>query len=100
MCIREKDFSGDTVTYSGSTYCVMGSPKHSGSSAYHDLQDMKRVQSIDTFNDSFNNNTGESKLALIVNVDGVQMKIRDTQKLSNVRSIISPRRTLMRFFYQ
>ena len=100
MGIREKDFSGDTVTYSGSLYCVIRSPKHSGSSAYHDLQVMKCVQSIDTFNDSFNNNTGKSKLVLVVNADGVRMKIRDTQKLSNVQSIISPRRTLMCFFYQ
>ena len=43
MQVRENDFSGDAVTYSGTTYCAIRSSKHSGSSAYHHLQDMKRL---------------------------------------------------------
>ena len=43
MQVRENDFSGDAVTYSGPTYCAVRSAKHSGSSAYHHLEDMKRM---------------------------------------------------------
>ena len=63
-------FSGDAVTYSGPTYCAIQSEKHSGSSADPHLQDMKRIRSLDIFNDSFNNNTSESKPVMIVTVDG------------------------------
>ena len=70
MCVREKDFSGDAVTYSRPTYCAIGSAKHSGSSAYHHLQDMKRIQSLDIFNGSFKNDTSESKPVMIITVDG------------------------------
>ena len=71
MRVREKDFSGDFVTYSRPTDCVIRS-------AYNNRQDMKSKQSFDTFDDSFNNDTGESKPVM-----GVRMKIQDTQKLSN-----------------
>ena len=33
MQVRENDFSGDAVTYSGPTYCIIRSAKHSGSSS-------------------------------------------------------------------
>ena len=46
MQVRENDFSGDAVTYSDPTYCAIRSAKHSGSSAYHHLQDMKRYDRL------------------------------------------------------
>ena len=70
MRTREKDFSGDAVTYSGPTYCAIRSAKHSGSSAYHHLHDMKRIRSLDIFDDSFDNDAGELKPVMIVTVDG------------------------------
>ena len=67
---KEKDFSGDAVPSSGPTYCAIRSVKHSGFSAYHHLQDMKNIRSPDIFDDSFNNDTSESKPVMIVTVDG------------------------------
>ena len=64
MRVQEKNFSGDSVTYSVPTYCIIRSAKHFSSSSYHHLQDMKRIQSLDVFKDSFNNDTGESKPVL------------------------------------
>ena len=69
MQVRENDFAGDAVTYSGPTYCAIPSAKYSGSSAYHHLQDMKGIQSLDIFDGSFKNN-GEAKPVMIVTVDG------------------------------
>ena len=70
MRVQGKDFSGDAVTYSGPTYCATQSAKHSGSSAYHHLQDIKCIRSLDIFNDSFNIETSKLKLLMIVSVDG------------------------------
>ena len=67
--VRESDFSGDTVTYSGPTYCPIQSAKHSGSSAYHHLRDMKRIRSLVIFDGSFKNND-EVKPIMITTVDG------------------------------
>lgn len=47
MRIQEKNFSRDAVTFSGPTYCAIQSTKYSGSSAYHQLQNMKRIRSLD-----------------------------------------------------
>ena len=69
MQVKENDFSGDAVTYSGPTYCTIQSTKHSGASAYHHLQDMKRIQLLDIFDGRFKNN-GEAKPVMIVTVDG------------------------------
>ena len=69
MQVRENDFSGHAVTYSGPMYCAIRSVKHSGSGAYHHLQDMKRIRSLDIFDGSFKNN-GEAKPVMIVTVDG------------------------------
>ena len=69
MQVRGNDFSGDAVTYSGPTYCTIRRDKHYGSSAYHHLQDMKRIRSLDIFDRSFKNN-GEAKPDMIVTVDG------------------------------
>ena len=43
MQVRENDFSRDAGTYSAPTYCAIRRAKHSGSSAYHHLQDIKRI---------------------------------------------------------
>ena len=40
-----------------------------GSSAYHHLQDMKRIRSLDIFDGSFKNNS-DAKPVMIVTVDG------------------------------
>ena len=69
MRVRQNDFSGNSVTYSSPTYCAIRSAKHSGSSAYYYLQDMKRTRSLDIFDGSFKNN-GETKPVMIVMVDG------------------------------
>ena len=69
MQVRENDFSGGAVTYSGPTYCVIRSTKRSGSSAYRHLQDMKRIRLFDIFDWSFKNN-GEAKPVMIVMADG------------------------------
>ena len=70
MGVREKYFSGDAITYSAPTCCDIRSTKHSCSSAYHHLQDMKRIRSLNIFNHSFNNDTSESKPIMVVTVDG------------------------------
>ena len=69
MQVRENDFFEDAVTYCGPTYCAIRSAKHCGSSAYHDLQDMKRIRLLDIFHGSFKNN-GEAKPVMIVTFDG------------------------------
>ena len=69
MQVRENDFAGDAATYSGPAYCAIPSAKYSGSSAYHPLQDMKGIQSLDIFDKSFKNNR-EAKPVMIVTVDG------------------------------
>ena len=68
MQVRENDFSGDAATYSGPTYCAIRSATHFGSSAYHHLQDMKRIPSLYIFDGSFKNN-GEAKPVMTVMVD-------------------------------
>ena len=70
MQVRENNFSGDAVTYSGPTYSVIRSPKHSGSSAYHHLQDMKCMQLLNIFDGSFENNGEAKPVVMIVTVDG------------------------------
>ena len=69
ICIWEKDFSGDAVTYCGPRNCAIQSAKHSGSNTHHLLQNIKRIRSLDIFDDSFNNDTGKSKPVMIVTVD-------------------------------
>ena len=59
----------NAATYSGPTYCAIRSDKHTDSSAYHHLQDMKRIQSLHIFDGSFKNNS-EGKPVMIVTVDG------------------------------
>ena len=69
MQVGENGFRGDVVTYSCPTYCAIQSAKHSGSSASHRLQDMKRIQSLDIFDGIFKNKS-EVKPVMIVTLDG------------------------------
>ena len=69
MQVRENDFSRDAGTYSAPTYCAIRRAKHSGSSAYHHLHNIKRIWSLDIFDGSLKNN-GEAKPVMIVTVDG------------------------------
>lgn len=69
MKIKPQTLSSDAVTYSGSTYVAIRSAKHSGSSALHHLQDMKRIRSLPEFESSFTNGDG-IKPVMIVTVDG------------------------------
>lgn len=67
MSIKDKLYSGEPVTYSGPTYVGIGSGKHTGLSAYHHLQDMKRIRYMETFDSSFTNFvTHTTKLIMIV----------------------------------
>ena len=68
MQITENGFSGDAVTNSGPTYCSIRSGNHSGSSAYHHLQNMRHIWLLDIFDGSFKNND-EAKPFMIVTVD-------------------------------
>ena len=68
MRLREKHFSGDAVTYSGPTCCTMRIAKHSDSTTYHHLQDLKHLQSFNIFDDIFDNDTCESKPVMLVTV--------------------------------
>ena len=67
-CVQEKDFSGDIVTYSGPTYCAIQSAKHSGSKAYHHLQEMYTISWYIQWR--FNNDSGNSKPVMIVTING------------------------------
>ena len=68
MVIKERTLS-EAVTYTGATYVGIRSAKHSGSSAYHHLQDMKRIRSLPEFESSFKNGTS-TKPVMIITVDG------------------------------
>ena len=69
MEIKEKTYSREAVTYSGTTYVAIRSAKHSQSSTLHHLQVMKDVRSLDEFSGSFKNE-GNDKPVMIVTVDG------------------------------
>ena len=96
MQVRENDFTGDAVTYSGPMYCAIRSAKHSGSSAYHHLQDMKRIRLLDIFDGSFKNNS-EAKPVMFVRSTEVRIKIPDIQKQLNAQLITFYIRTEMHF---
>ena len=49
MHIKEKTFSEEAVTYLGPTYVGIRSAKHAESNAYHHLQDMERIRSLEDF---------------------------------------------------
>ena len=68
--IKGKTFSNEAVTYSGAMYIGIRSAKHSGSTAFHHLNDMKRIRSLDEFEGSFKNDEGECKPIMIITVDG------------------------------
>ena len=51
--VKSKHLTNDGVTYSSPTYIAIRSAKHSGSSAFHHLQDMNRARSLPEFTGSF-----------------------------------------------
>ena len=53
--VKNKYLTNDGVTYSGPTYIAIRSVKHSGSSAFHHLQDMNRARYLTEFTESFQN---------------------------------------------
>ena len=65
-----KTLPKDAVSYSGPTYIGIRSAKHSESSAFHNLQDMKRIRLLEEFQRSLKNDEGEYKPVMIVTVDG------------------------------
>ena len=67
---KSKHLTNDGVTYSGPTYITIRSAKHSGSSAFHHLQDMNRARSLPEFTESFQNQQSKEKKVMIVTVDG------------------------------
>ena len=69
MEIKEKTYSREAVTYSGTTYVAIRSAKHSQSCALHHLQVMNGVRSLDEFSGSFKNE-GNDKPVMVVTVDG------------------------------
>ena len=81
MQITENDFSGDAVTNSGPTYCAIRSGNHSGSNAYHHLQNMRHIRLLDIFDENFKNND-QAKPFMIVTVDrGPDENPRHTKKI-------------------
>ena len=68
--VKSKDLSNDAVTYSGATYIGIRSAKHSGSSAFSHLQDMRRIRSPPEFRSSFQNDRQQEKKVMIISVDG------------------------------
>ena len=59
--VKSKHLTNDGVTYSGPTYIAIRSAKHSGSSAFHHLQDMNRARSLPEFTESFQNQQSKEK---------------------------------------
>ena len=67
--VKSSDLASNATTYSGPTYVAIRSAKHTGSSAYSHLQDMKRIRSLPEFAESFKFDETEKKI-MIVTVDG------------------------------
>ena len=72
--VKSFDLASNAATYSGPTSVAIRSAKHTGSSAYSHLQDMKRIRSLTEFAESFKFDETEKK-GMIVTVDGDLMKI-------------------------
>ena len=68
--VKSKHLTNDGVTYSGPTYIAIRSAKHSGSSAFHHLQDMNRARYLPEFTESFQNQQSKEKKVMTVTVDG------------------------------
>ena len=66
--VKSSDLASNAVT-SGPTYIAIRSAKHTGSSAYSHLQDMKRIRSLPEFAESFAQNEKEKKV-MIITTDG------------------------------
>ena len=63
--VKSSDLASNAVTYSGPTYVAIRSAKHTGSSAYSHLQDMKRIRSLPEFSESFKFDETEKKVIIV-----------------------------------
>ena len=70
MEIKKNCIGPDAVTYTGPTSITM-SAKHQGSNAYHHLEDLKKIYTLQEF-EPFLFSGGEAKPILIITVDGGQ----------------------------
>jgi hypothetical protein len=70
MEIKQNCIGRDAVTYSGPTYVAIRSAKHSSSNAFSHLQDMNRINSLPSFQNSLFTKDGLSKPVMIVTADG------------------------------
>ena len=59
--VKSSDLASNAVTHSGPTYVAIRSAKHTGSSAYSHLQDMKRIRSLPEFAETFKFDETEKK---------------------------------------
>ena len=70
MQVMPRKLTGDAVSYNDPTYIAIRSAKHTGSSAFHHLIDMKRIRSLPEFEPSFKNSKNSKKPVMIITVDG------------------------------
>ena len=70
MEVKEKMFSKEAVGYTGTTYVGIRNAKHTGSSAYHHLQDMICIRTLPEFESSFKNENREDKPVMMITIDG------------------------------
>jgi hypothetical protein len=70
MEIKENCIGKDAVTYSGPTYVAIRSAKHDSSTALSHLEDMNRINSLPSFQNSLFTTDGLSKPVMIITVDG------------------------------
>ena len=68
--VKNKDLGNDSVSCSGPTYVAIRSSKHSGSLAFDQLRDIKKVRYLPEFTDSFQDKSSKEKKVMIVTVDG------------------------------
>ena len=69
MEVKKNCLGPDAVTYSGPTNISIRSAKHLGSNAYHHLEDLKTIRTLEEFK-PFLFSDGNSKSILIITVDG------------------------------
>lgn len=61
----KKNVLKKTITYSGPTYVAIISAKHYQSSAFHHLQDMNRIHSLNEFSRSFKNESNDKPVTIV-----------------------------------
>ena len=70
VSINENSIGVPGVTYSGPTYVAIRRAKHTSATAFSHLQDMKRIRTLDAFNEDLFTSDGLSKPVMIITVDG------------------------------